>query len=61
MSVDSIGLDARDRLIKDEDYEPEFLQSDEKRLLDDEVDQIAGLLLDEGPELPCRRSGGSCR
>ena len=27
------------------------MQSDEKRLLDDEVDQIAGLLLDEGPEL----------
>ena len=27
------------------------MQSDEKRLLDDEVDQIAGLLLDEGPEI----------
>ena len=51
MSVDAIGLDAQDRLIEDEDYEPELLQSDEKRLLDDEVDQIAGLLLDEGPEL----------
>ena len=50
MSVDAIGLDARDRLIEDEDYEPELLQSDEKRLLDDEVDQIAGLVLDEGPE-----------
>ena len=43
MSVDAIGLDARDRLVEDEDYEPELLQSDEKRLLDDEVDQIAGL------------------
>ena len=51
MSVDAIGLDARDRLIEDEDYEPELLQSDEKRLLDDEVDQIAGLLLDDGPEV----------
>ena len=50
MSVDAIGLDARDRLIEDEDYEPELLQSDEERLLDDEVDQIAGLLLDEGTE-----------
>ena len=47
MSVDAIGLDERDRLIEDEDYEPELLQSDEKRLLDDEVGQIAGLLLDE--------------
>ena len=28
----------RDRLIKDKDYEPELLQSDEKRLLNDEVD-----------------------
>ena len=37
--------------IEDEDYEPELLQSDEKRLLDDEVDQIAGLLLDDGPEV----------
>ena len=27
------------------------MQSDEKRLLDDEVDQIAGLLLDDGPEI----------
>ena len=51
MSIDAIGLDARDRLIEDEDYEPELLQSDEKRLLDDEVDQIAGLLLDDGPEV----------
>ena len=51
MSVDAIGLDARDRLVEDEDYEPELLQSDEKRLLDDEVDQIACLLLDEGPEI----------
>ena len=51
MSIDAIGLDARDRLIEDEDYEPEVLQSDEKRLLDDEVDQIAGLLLDDGPEV----------
>ena len=51
MSVDAIGLDARDRLVEDEDYEPELLQSDEKRLLDDEVNQIAGLLLDEGPEI----------
>ena len=41
MSVDAIGLDARDRLVEDEDYEPELLQSDEKRLLDDEVDQIS--------------------
>ena len=31
MSVDAIGLDARDRLIEDEDYEPELLQSDEKQ------------------------------
>ena len=31
MSVDAIGLDARDRLVEDEDYEPELLQSDEKR------------------------------
>ena len=51
ISVDALGLDARDRLIEDEDYEPELLHSDEKRLLDDEVDQIAGLLLEEGPEL----------
>ena len=51
MSINAIGLDARDRLIEDEDYEPELLQSDEKRLLDDEVDQIAGLLLDDGPEV----------
>ena len=51
MSVDAIGLDARDSLVEDEDYEPELLQSDEKRLLDDEVDQIAGLLLDDGPEV----------
>ena len=51
MSIDAIGLDARDRLIEDEDYEPELLQSDEKRLLDDEVDQIAGLLLNDGPEV----------
>ena len=58
MSVDAIGLDARDRLIEDEDYEPELLQSDEKRLLDDEVNQIAGLLLDEGPEFPVRDPGG---
>ena len=50
MSVDAIGLD-RDRLIEDEDYGPELLQSDKKRLLDDEVDQIAGLLLDDGPEV----------
>ena len=47
MSVDAIGLDARDRLVEDEDYEPELLQSDEKRLLDDD----AGLLLDDGPEV----------
>ena len=53
-----IGLDARDRLVDDEDYEPELLQSDEKRLLDDEVDQIAGLLLDEGPEFPIGDPGG---
>ena len=26
MSVDAIGLDARDRLIEDEDYEPELLR-----------------------------------
>ena len=58
MSVDAIGLDARDHLIEDEDYEPEFLQSDEKRLLDDEVDQIAGLLLDEGPEVTVGDQGG---
>ena len=58
MSVDAIGLDARDRLVEDEDYEPELLQSDEKRLLDDEVDQIAGLLLDEGPEFPIGDPGG---
>ena len=51
MSVDAIGLDARDRLIEDEDYEPELLQSDERRLLDDQVDRIAGLLLDDGPEV----------
>ena len=38
-SIDAIGLDARDRLIEDEDYEPELLQSDEKRLLDDEPDR----------------------
>ena len=50
-SDDAIGLDARDRLIEDEDYEPELLQSDEKRLLDDEVDQIAGPLLNDGPEV----------
>ena len=35
-----------------------MLQSDEKRLLDDEVDQIAGLLLDEGPEFPVGDPGG---
>ena len=58
MSVDAIGLDARDRLIEDEGYEPESLQSDEKRQLDDEVDQIAGLLLDEGPEFPVGDPGG---
>ena len=58
MSVDAIGLNARDRLVDDEDYEPELLQSDEKRLLDDEVDQIAGLLLDEGPEFPIGDPGG---
>ena len=58
LSVDAIGLDARDRLIEDEDYEPELLQSDEKRLLDDEVDQIAGLLLDEGPEFHAGDQGG---
>ena len=58
MFVDAIGLDARDRLVEDEDYEPELLQSDEKRLLDDEVDQIAGLLLDEGPEFPVAHRKG---
>ena len=58
MSVDAIGLDARDRLIEDEDYEPELLQSDEKRLLDDGVDQIAGLLLDEGAGFPVGDPGG---
>ena len=58
MSVDAIGLDARDRLVEDEDYEPELLQSDEKRLLDDEVDQIAGLLLNEGPEVLVGDRGG---
>ena len=51
MSIDAIGLDVRDRLIEGEDYEPELFQSDKKRLLNDEVDQIAGLLLDDGPEL----------
>ena len=50
MSIDAIGLDACGRLLEDED-EPELLQSDEKRLLDDEVNQIAGLLLDDGPEV----------
>ena len=59
MSVDAIGLDARDHLIEDEDYEPELLQSDEK-LWDDEVDQIAGLLLDEGPEVTVGDKGVSC-
>ena len=58
MSVDAIGLDAHDHLVEDEDYEPELLQSDEKRLLDDEVDQIAGLLLDEGPEVTVGDQGG---
>ena len=34
------------------------MQSDEKRLLDDEVDQIAGLLLDDGPEVIVGDRGG---
>ena len=44
MSVDAIGLDARDRLVEDEDYEPELLQSDEKRLVRTYLSEVGGTM-----------------